>query len=131
MNGRAEMASVLTQVYASRRVRRECFGDDAPCGEYAIATKPLWSALLIERRWMTAVVTRHGTRAWLSPLLLYWWRCRLREEGPNWASARACAGAEPYHLTPPTNHGGPTSEWPPRRELRTPTAAKLEVLAYK
>ena len=68
---------------------RALLAGEAPCGEYAIATKPLWSALLIERRWMTAVVTRGGTRAWLSPLLLYWWRCHLREEGPNWAFARA------------------------------------------
>ena len=39
------------------------------------------------------------------------------------------AGAEPYHLTPPTDHAGPRSDWPPRRELQRPT--KLELLAYK
>ena len=62
---------------------------EAPCGEYAIATKePLWSALLVEPvgRQPSSRVREHVHD---SPGRCYSWRRRLREEGPNWASARA------------------------------------------
>ena len=66
-----------------------------------------------------------------SPRRCYSWRRRLREEGPNWASARA--EQAPSRTTPPL----PRTTAAPRASRRrdessaSATAAKLELLAYK
>ena len=55
---------------------------NSPRGDFGAVAMRCGSVVFVVMAAGASVVTRQGTRAWLSPLLLYWWRRRLREEGP-------------------------------------------------